>query len=48
MVALALMQVVGFKMPVNVGFDVKFEGLRLCSREDLSSSWSDLTVKAQV
>jgi len=47
MVALTLMHVVGFKMPVNIIFDVEFEGFRLCSREDLRSSWPDFTVKAQ-
>lgn len=45
MVALTLMHVVGFKMPVNMTFDVELEGLRLCTREDLCSSWPDLTVK---
>lgn len=48
MVTLALMHVVGFKMPLNMLFDVEVEGLRLCTREDLGSSWSELTVKAQV
>lgn len=47
MVTLTLMHVVGFKMPVNIIFDVEFEGLRLCTREGLRSSWPDLTVKAQ-
>ena len=47
MVTLTLMHVVGFKMPVNMIFDVEFEGLRLRIWEDLRSSWPDLTVKAQ-
>lgn len=47
-VTLALMHVVGFKMPLNMIFDVEVEGLRLCIGEDLGSSWSELTVKAQV
>lgn len=48
MVTLALMHVVGFKMPVNMIFDVEVEGFRLCSMGDLDSSWLELPVKVQV
>lgn len=44
-VTLTLMHVMGFKMPVNMIFDVEFESFRLCTRE--CSSWPDLTVKGQ-
>lgn len=48
MVALTLMHVVGFKMPVNVIFGVEFEGLWLCAQKGPGSSLPDLAVKIKI